>query len=50
MTTSSYLKRPLRKYEDALVDVEKIRAAEARSTAKAKQKKQHAKLRQRPAA
>ena len=50
MTTSSYLKRPLRKYEEALSDVEKTRVAEARAAAKAKQKKLRAASRHRPAA
>lgn len=50
MTTSSYLKRPIRKYEDALSDVEKVRTAEALAAAKARQKVQRAKVRRRTAA
>lgn len=50
MTTSSYLKRPIRKYEDALSDVEKARKAERLSITAAKQKNKRAQARHRPAA
>ncbi len=49
MTTSSYLKRPIRNYEDAVSDVEKARKAERRAATAAKQRKRVAQ-RQRPAA
>ncbi|MCH8861531.1 MAG: hypothetical protein IID51_03360 [Proteobacteria bacterium] len=49
MTTSSYLKRPIRKYEDALSDVEKARKVERHAAAAAKQRKRVAQ-RHRPAA
>lgn len=50
MTTSSYLERPIRKYADAVSDVEKTRQAECRAEQKARLKKKHALRRQRPAA
>ncbi len=50
MTTSSYLKRPIRRYEDAVSDVEKARKAERRAAAAAKQRRKRVALRQRPAA
>lgn len=50
MMTSSYLKRPLRKYEDALSDVEKVRAAEAHADAKTKQRVKRNKSSRRTAA
>lgn len=50
MTTSSYLKRPIRKYEDAVLEVEKARKAECRAAVAAKQKNRRSVSRQRPAA
>ncbi len=50
MTTSSYLERPIRKYEEAISDAEKFREAERRAAAKEKQRKVRARHRQRPAA
>ncbi len=50
MTTSSYLKRPLRKYEEALSDVEKFRETERLAAARDRQKKARLAARRRPAA
>lgn len=50
VTTSSYLERPIRRYEEALSDAEKIREAEHRAAAKERQRKALARGRQRPAA